>query len=141
VDRAAILIALACALSASAKKNETRALAMRAIDLRRRVAVVEVSGFSRSPAANLFTFTDERGRRFVATTAMCENPVPTGERICVLDLPEGYERHKLTALTLHVGNLHSREIAVPPEEIKKAWQQAEAATEPLGPPPVDGGAL
>lgn len=142
---AVALIAVAAVAAAKTpvpKKKSERVLKLRALDLKRRVAVVELGGFSRPPAANLFTFTDERGRRFVPTGARCQEPTADGRaRVCDLELPEGYERHPIATVGLHVGGLHSREIFAAQSEIRAAWDAAQAATQPLGPPPPspDGG--
>ena len=132
--------AVAAAKTPAPKKKSERVLKLRALDLKRRVAVVELTGFQRPPAANLFTFTDERGRRFVPTGARCQEPAD-GARICDLELPEGYERHPIATVGLHVGGLHSREIFASKDEIRAAWDAAQASTQPLGPPPPapDGG--
>jgi hypothetical protein len=148
VERYAVAALLALAAVAAAKepagkrarKKPERALRLRAIDLKRRVAVVELSGFSRAPAVNLFTFTDERGRHYVPIGGRCQEPGESGARVCDLELPEGYERHKLATVGLHLGGLHSREIFVPEGQIRTAWDAAQASGEPLGPPPApDGG--
>ena len=132
------IAAVAAAKTPDAKKKSERAMKLRALDLKRRVAVVELTGFSRPPAANLYTFTDERGRRFVPTGAHCQEP-EGGARVCDLELPEGYERHPIATVGLHVGGLHSREIFAPKDEIRAAWDAAQASGTPLGPPPADGG--
>lgn len=100
------------------------ALHLRSIDLLRRLALVEVAGLARPPAGNLFTFVDERDRHFVAMGVRCED-LPSGSRQCELDLPAGYERHRLVSLTLHLHGLHSGTVAVDAEEVEDAWSKAE----------------
>jgi hypothetical protein len=98
---------------------------------------VELSGLSRAPAANLFTFTDVRGRHFVAMSASCE-PAVEGVRACKLEIPDGYQNHVVTTLTLHVRTLKSRTIAAPPDEVAAAW--AAAVTAPGAQPGPAAGA-
>jgi hypothetical protein len=137
--------------SQSANRATPVSLHLRSIDLIRRVALVEVAGLDRPPLGNLFTFTDGRDRHFVAMSVRCEE-LPSGSRQCELDLPAGYERHRLVSLTLHVRGLHSNTVAVEGDEIETAWSKAESEartharippavpaapmdTAPKGPPP------
>jgi hypothetical protein len=104
---------------------------LRALDLFRRVAIIELAGLApkdRPPRGNLFTFTDERDRHFVATNVRCED-LSSGDRRCELDLPVGYERHRLVALTLHVHGLHSRTVSVAIGEVEEAWNKAALEAE------------
>jgi hypothetical protein len=101
-------------------------LRVRSIDLGRRVVVVEVGGFPRAPAGNLFTFTDDRGRKFIATDATCEAPFPSGIRVCDLTTPVGYERHPWVGLELHLHGLSSRTVAAPKESLTRAFEDAIA---------------
>jgi hypothetical protein len=124
----------------STAKHAAPGLHLRSIDLVKRYAMVELSGVSRAPAPNLFIFTDDRERHYVAMNASCDPPFPSGARVCELEIPAGYERHKLVSLELHLGGLHSRTIAAPESEVAAAWAAAEAArpntTEtPLAPSP------
>jgi hypothetical protein len=112
-------------------------LRVRSIDFGKRVVVVEVGGFPKAPAGNLFTFIDDRGRKFVAVNASCEPPFPSGIRVCDLLTPEGYERHPWVGLELHLHGLTSNTIAAPREEVERAYEaaralagEAEAAEEP-----------
>lgn len=106
-------------------------LRVRSIDLSRRVVVVELGGFPRAPAGNLFTFTDDRGRKFIATDARCEEPFPSGLRLCDLTTPEGYERHGWVGLELHLHGLLSATVAAPREELERAYEAArEVGAEP-----------
>ena len=130
MDRYAALI-LIVAATASAKSPKSTAskkaapsLHVRSIDLPRRYVLIEIAGVSRPPAPNLFTFTDERDRHFVALNASCDPPFPSGTRACELQIPDGYERHKLAGLELHLGGLHGRTIAAPRGEIAAAWAAA-----------------
>jgi hypothetical protein len=144
MDRyAAVAIALLAgvALAApSASKKKPVALHLRALDAAKRRATVELSGVSRSPAPNLFTFTDERGRHFVAVAARCEER-DEGARVCELEIPPGYEKHPLKALALHLHGLHGRTVEVPADEIAAAAAAAAAAAPPAAPPLAapDGG--
>ena len=136
MDRlAAIVVVVLLGAAASAKppaskkptKHAAPALHLRSIDLVKRYVRVELTGVSRAPAPNLFTFTDERERHYVAMNASCDPPFPSGARVCELEIPQGYERHKLIAVDLHLGGLHSRTIAAPESEVAAAWAAAEAA--------------
>jgi hypothetical protein len=113
------------------KKKAPPSLHVRSIDLPRRYVLIELSGVKRTPAPNLFTFTDERNRHFVALNSACDPPFPSGTRACELQIPDGYQRHRLARLELHLGGLHSRTIAAPVGEISAAWA---AATEMLKAP-------
>jgi hypothetical protein len=104
-------------------------LRVRSIDLPRRAVVVEVVGFPRAPAGNLFTFTDDRGRKFIAVDARCEEPFPSGARVCDLETPVGYERHAWVAIELHLHGLQSSTVAAPPEEVARAFEAARALDE------------
>jgi hypothetical protein len=110
-------------------------LKLRSIDLSRRQVLVEVGGLSKPPLANFFTFTDERERHFVSVNVRCDEPFPSGIRACELEIPPGYEKHKLTALVLHVHGLHGKPIAVDPGEVADAWDSANAMVSP----PTDAG--
>jgi hypothetical protein len=129
MDRRAALIFLFLASAVAkepAKKKPGHAIHLRSLDLARRYALIELSGVSKPPAPNLFTFTDERKRHYVAMGISCDPPFPSGTRACELAIPEGYERHKLVSLELHLGGLHSRTIEVPAGEIASAWEAAMA---------------
>jgi hypothetical protein len=106
--------------AAPAAKKKRVELHLRALDAARRQADVDLLGASRVPAPNLFTFTDVRDRHFVAVSVHCDEPTQEGVRACRLEIPAGYETHKLRALVLHVGGLHGRVVAVPDEEIASA---------------------
>jgi hypothetical protein len=101
-------------------------LRLRSIDMPRRSVVVEVGGFPHAPAGNLFAFIDDRGRHFIATRAQCDEPFPSGIRVCDLATPEGYERHPWIGLELHLHGLHSATVAAPREEIERAYEAASA---------------
>ena len=109
-------------------------LRVRSIDFGRRIVVVEVGGFPKAPAGNLFTFSDDRGRKFIATAATCEAPFPSGVRVCDLMTPEGYERHPWVGLELHLHGLQSSSVAAPHEEVARAYEAARmlADAEPEG---------
>jgi len=121
----------------SAEAHGQASLRVRSIDLGRRVVVVEVGGFPRPPAGNLFTFVDERGRKFVAVSAACESPFPSGVRICDLVTPEGYERHPWVGLELHLHGLSSSTVAAPREEVERAFEAARALLETAGSQPSE----
>jgi hypothetical protein len=123
---ALFFLASAFAKEKEPKKKPGHAIHLRSIDLARRYVLIELSGVSRPPAPNLFTFTDERDRHFVAMNISCDPPFPSGIRACELAIPDGYERHKLVKLELHLGGLHSRSIEVPSGEIASAWEAAMA---------------
>jgi hypothetical protein len=104
-----------------------RALHVRAIDLAKRLVTVELTGFAKPPAANLFSFTDERERHAVAMTVACEEPVD-GVRSCALEIPAGYERHRIVDVLVRVGGLHGRPLHAPAAEVQAAWEAATGAT-------------
>lgn len=140
MDRHAALIFLAVVGVAAAKKppsttKKAPALHVRSIDLARRFVLIELAGVSKPPAPNLYRFTDERGRHFVAMSASCDPPFPSGIRACELEIPEGYERHKLVEVELHLGGLHSRMIAASAAEVANAWAAAQAARVEPSPSP------
>jgi hypothetical protein len=101
-------------------------LRLRSIDMARRTVVVEVGGFPHAPAGNLFAFIDDRGRHFIATRAQCDEPFPSGVRVCDLETPEGYERHPWVGLELHLHGLQSGTVVAPREEIARAYEAARA---------------
>ncbi len=102
------------------------AIHLRSIDGAKRRAIVEVHNVSRAPAPNLFTFTDERDRHFVAVAAHCEEAADA-IRVCELEIPAGYEKHPLKSLVLHLHGLHGRTVAVPDSEIDAAQNSNDAA--------------
>lgn len=110
--------------------RQPMALHLRGIDLGRRLLVVEVDGFEAPPPANYFTMTDERGYHYVAQTIYCQPPFPSGTRVCQLEIPHGYERHRLTAMELHETDLHSAAVIVPADEVRAAWAAAEQLQQP-----------
>ena len=162
MDRRRAAVIFACALAAviglrgaAAGKKVSRAterepsvkgtptLHVRAIDLDKRRVLVEVGGLSRAPLGNFFTFTDERGRHFVAANIVCQEPFPSGTRACELEVPPGYEKHRLVSLLLHLHGLHGRPVAAEEAEVISAWEAAQAQKAPLtGPsaPPTSVGA-
>ncbi len=115
-------------------------LRVRSVDLAKRVVLVEVNGVTRAPAPNLFTFTDERGRHYVAQSAVCDAPFPSGTRACELEIPAGYERHPLAQLELHLRGLHSKTVAAPEIEVVSAWRAGAGMLRPDGGVDSDGGA-
>ena len=117
----------------AAEASGEATLRVRSIDLPKRSVVVEVTGFPKAPAGNLFTFIDDRGRRFIATNARCDDPFPSGARVCDLATPEGYERHPWVGLELHLHGLASSSVRAPKEEVERAFEAARALLE-------DGGA-
>jgi hypothetical protein len=122
--------------SVAKKPAASHSLHVRSIDLQRRYVLVELTGAGKPPAPNLFTFTDERDRHYVAMGASCEPPaVASGVRSCALEMPAGYERHKLVRLELHLGNLHSRTIAASESEVAAAWEAALLARVQPSPSP------
>lgn len=111
----------------NAEASGEATLRLRSIDFARRAVVVELSGFARPPAGNLFTFTDERGRRFIATNARCDEPFASGARVCDLTTPDGYERHAWVGLDLHLHGLESHAVvAAPRKEVERAYEAALA---------------
>jgi hypothetical protein len=64
----------------------------------------------------------------VALNASCEKQEAL--LLCQLQIPDGYQRHELAKLELHLGGLHSRTIMAPEREIAAAWTQAVAAAAP-----------
>jgi len=105
-------------------------LHVRSLDLAQRTVLIEISGLSAAPAANLFTFTDERGRKFVATDCRCQPPFPSGTRACDLEIPDGYQKHRLVSLLLHKGGLHGKEIPADDYEVASVWAAAIANIDP-----------
>ncbi len=132
MDRRAAVVAIFCAATAwgapsKAPSSSRRVeLHLKSIDAEHRAANVEVTGASRAPAANLFTFTDVRERHFVAMTARCDDPVAE-RRACRLEIPAGYEKHPLASLVLHLHGLHGRVVEVPKSEIDAANAALENA--------------
>jgi hypothetical protein len=123
-----LLLLSGVAVAADKPAPKRTALHVRSVDLAQRRVVVEIThGQKKAPQANFFTFVDERGRRFVAQAARCAEPAED-VRSCELELPAGYERHKLKTLSMHIGSLKGREISAPEDEL-----DAPAA------PPPDGG--
>lgn len=112
--------------AASSASAGPRALHVRAIDLARRTVTVELTGFAKAPAANLFSFTDERNRHAVAMTIACEEPAD-GVRSCALEIPAGYERHRIVDVLVRVGGLHGRPVHAPASEVQTAWEAATPA--------------
>ena len=117
-----------------AQAHGQASLRVRSIDLARRLVVVEVGGFPHAPAGNLFTFTDDRGRKFIATSARCEEPFPSGTRMCDLETPDGYERHAWVSLELHLHGLTSSTVSAPKEEVARAYEAARALLAESGTP-------
>lgn len=113
----------------NAEAQGDASLRVRSIDLGRRTVVVEITGFPRAPAGNLFTFTDDRGRKFIAIGARCEDPFPSGARVCDLETPEGYERHPWVKIELHLHGLMSSTVAAPEAEVERAYEAARALLE------------
>jgi hypothetical protein len=142
---AACVVAAATVAAAKPKKKATTSKAavelhLRAIDLAHRLVLVEIGGVQKPPSANFFTFTDDRGRHYIAQSIHCDPPLPAGTRACELEIPVGYERHPLTGVELHLRGLHGRAVAATADEIKAAWATAEQAHAPptfVSPP--DGG--
>jgi hypothetical protein len=146
VDRraAAVVAALAAVTAAGAlavaktkssgEKKGPPVLHVRAIDLQKRIVLVEVSGVERVPPANYFTFTDERGRKFVANDCRCDAPFPSGARACELELPAGYERRRITSVLFHRGGLHGKPIVADEAEVASAWAAAQAIAADAGTP-------
>jgi hypothetical protein len=120
--------------NAEAKGEAT--LRVRSIDLSRHAVVIELNGFPRAPAGNLFTFTDDRGRKFIATVAKCDEPFPSGTRVCDLETPDGYERHPWVGLDLHLHGLQNTSIvAAPRDEMERAYEAARGLVDELKPDP------
>jgi hypothetical protein len=139
MDRRAALIAgvIVAALSVAAWAKQSSpaprpAMQLVSIDPAQRLIHVELRGFKKPPAGNLFSMTDDRGRHYIAQTVRCQ---PPGGSVlaCALEIPDGYERHPLVSLELHLRGLHSRTIAVPAEVVSDAWQAG------LAPRPDGGG--
>ncbi len=110
----------------AAEASGEATLRVRSIDLPKRSVVVEVTGFPKAPAGNLFTFVDDRGRRFIAVSAKCDDPFPSGTRVCDLETPAGYERHPWVGLALHLHGLASGSVQAPRAEVERAYEAARA---------------
>lgn len=132
------------------KSGEQASLHVRSIDLARRRVLVEVTGLNKAPPPNFFTFTDERDRHYIAANSFCDPPFPSGAQVCELEIPDGYQRHKLVSLILHLSALHGPSLDVLAPEIADAWAAAkliappapaETPAAPIQSPaaPVDGG--
>lgn|GEM_PF-3439942 len=123
----ALMLLGTVAVAAQKKPDPPKAaLHVRSIDRARRVVTVEVvGGPQKAPAANLFTFTDERSRHFVAVSAQCAEPFAPATRSCALEIPLGYERHRLVSLQLHLGSLKGRLLEAPAAEISAAWDASD----------------
>ncbi len=124
-----VLLALPLGVARAEPKKKSEpvkaALHVRGMDRGRRVVTVEVSGGpQRAPAANLFTFTDDRGRHFVAVSAQCGEPFAPSTRSCELELPVGYERHRLVGIEVHLGTLKGRSLVALESEVAAAWDAA-----------------
>jgi hypothetical protein len=144
--RAAVTVALlalpAATLAAkrAAPRRAAPSLRVIAVDREARKLDIQLTGVKRAPEPNLFTFTDERGRRFVAMSVRCEPPAPESpSRHCAIEMPSGYERHALVGLELHLHGLHSRAVAAPPDEVAAAWAAAVEHVGSRAPAPLDGG--
>jgi hypothetical protein len=128
--RAAIAAALtvaAIAVAAPTRPSKpTPTLHVRAIDRAKRSVLIEISGVTRVPPPNYFTFTDERARKFVAANIHCEEPFPSGTRACDLEMPAGYEKHRPMSLIAHLRGLHDKPIVVEDAELASAWAAAIA---------------
>jgi hypothetical protein len=118
--------------SSSSSSSSKPTLQLVSIDRAQRLIHVALRGFKKPPAGNLFSMTDDLGRHYIAQTVRCQPPTAP-ELSCALEIPDGYERHALVSLELHVRGLHSRTIAVPADVVSDAWQAALA-------PRPDGGA-
>jgi hypothetical protein len=131
MDRYAALIVLfagaAFAKTPDKPKKTAPSISVRSIDLTRRYILLELHGIKKSPAPNLYRLTDVRGRHYVALNASCDPPFPSGARMCELQIPDGYERHRLVKLELHLGSLKAKLIAANDADVAAAWSAAEAA--------------
>src|SRR4051812_32556188 len=109
-----VALATATATVAVAKPKKDAApkqphgLRLRSIDIGHRLVMIEVDGFTKPPPSNYFTMTDDRGRHYVAQTIHCDAAAESGSRNCELEIPDGYERHPMTSLELHVRGLHGK---------------------------------
>lgn len=108
---------------------------LRSFDLVAGQAHVLVSGSSRPPESRLFTFTDERKRRFVPSLAECHPPDPdaadgpahkdSGRWQCALFIPRIYQRAALVGLSVQV---RGQTVAVADEQVQSSWAEARAHT-------------
>lgn len=106
------------------KSGETASLHVRSIDLLRRRVLIEVSGLNKTPPSNFFTFTDDRDHHYIAINSFCDPPFASGTQVCELEIPAGYERHKMVSLILHLGALHGSPLEVQAPEVADAWAAA-----------------
>jgi hypothetical protein len=124
-----VLLALvASTVSAEKPHKSTPTLHVRAFDLPKRAVLIEISGVAKTPPPNYFTFTDERGRKFVAANIHCEEPFPSGTRACDLEMPPGYQKHRPVSLLAHLRGLHDKPIVAEEAELASAWDAATAGT-------------
>ncbi|MFI5289246.1 MAG: hypothetical protein ACHQ17_06340 [Polyangia bacterium] len=114
------------------KSGEAASLHVRSIDLQRRRVLVEVTGLNKAPPPNFFTFTDERDRHYIAANTFCDPPFASGAQVCELEIPDGYQRHKLVSLLLHLTALHGPSLSADAPEIADAWAAA-LLTSPTAP--------
>ncbi len=129
MDRAAAVVAVSLLVAVAGAKPATPSksaptLHVRSIDLIKRQVLVEIAGVAKPPPPNFFTFTDERGRKFVASGIHCEEPFPSGTRVCDLEIPVGYERHRPVSLVSHLRGLHDKPITAEEAELASAWAHA-----------------
>jgi hypothetical protein len=117
--------------------SDKPAMTLTAIDRGERQIHVALRGFKKAPPGNLFAMTDDRGRHYIAQAVRCKPPEdkPLDKALdCALEIPDGYERHPLVSLELHLRGLHSRTIAVPKDVVERVWQASVDAADA-----VDGG--
>lgn len=107
-----------------------RTLKVRSIDRVGLKILVELTGIKQAPKPNFFVFTDERKRRYIATQTHCDPPLPSGTLVCELDIPPGYERHRLVGVGLHLRSLEGPLLEAPAGQVEAAWAAA-ASQEPV----------
>jgi hypothetical protein len=100
-------------------------LKIKELDLTKEQLTIALANASKPPAPNLYRFTDDRDRHYIAVDSTCAEPDAAGERICRLALPSGYGRHRLKTVELHIGGLHGRLIGVDPKDVAAAWDDAQ----------------
>ena len=62
--------------------------------------------------------------------ARCDEPFPSGVRVCDLTTPDGYERHPWVELDLHLHGLESKAVvSAPKEEVARAYEAARGLSD------------
>lgn len=127
-------------LLAHAAPSTPPSLELVKIDLPASAVQVLVGGTYRAPDPRLFTFTDERRRRFVPSIVECHpaEGVPEGEQArpapreskegrwaCSLGIARIYQRAALIGISVQV---RSQTVAIAGDQVQSAWAEARSTT-------------